>query len=176
MRVTVAPSPTSQSTRLVSGPMVAPESTTVARRMCVFGRTVTSGASVAVTSIQVVAGSRIVAPSSCHRRTVRALRILAASASCTLSLTPRAAAASGAVETPPSAGVASRSSATTSVRYFSPCALAVPTRARCVRSGGRAEDVDARVDLGDGCLVLRRILLLDDALHGRRPASRMMRP
>ena len=27
------------------------------------------------------------------------------------------------------------------------------------------EDVDAGVDLDDGCLVLRRILLLDDALH-----------
>ena len=59
----------------------------------------------------------------------------------------------------------SRSSATTSVRYCSPCAFAVPTSEMCARSGARLEDVDARVDLGDGCLVVGGILLLDDPLH-----------
>lgn len=58
-------SPTSQSSSDVSGPMTAPEATAVARRMCVFGSTVTSGARVAVTSIQGRGGSWIVAPSSC---------------------------------------------------------------------------------------------------------------
>src|SRR5215831_4908984 len=59
VRTTCAPSPTTTSVSVVSGPTSAPAPTVVEPRSCVFGSTVASGSTVTVTSIQVVAGSTI---------------------------------------------------------------------------------------------------------------------
>ncbi len=61
-RSTVAPASTTVSISVVSGPTAAPGPTRVAPRSWVFGSITASRSTAAVTSIQVVAGSRMVTP------------------------------------------------------------------------------------------------------------------
>ena len=141
-----------------------------------FGSTVTSGASVAVTSIHVVAGSRIVAPSSCQRRTVRAL-----SSARGLGQLHAVVDARGRSRHPERSSAATVEARVAQQRHdVGQVLLALRVRGadeREVRAQRRRlEDVDARVDLGDGCLVRGRVLLLDDARDTAPSASRMTRP
>jgi hypothetical protein len=133
VRHTDAPSPTSMSVSVVSGPMTQSAPMVVAPSNWVFGWMTVSWPTVTSVSTQVVAGSRTMAPARISCSTVRRLSSAPNAPSWTLSLTPsvcQTSASTYAADARPRAWA----TATTSVRYFSPWALSVPRPARASRS------------------------------------------
>ena len=132
-RLTLALFPTSVSVSVTSGPMSASAPTEVAPSSWVPGSTVVSWPMVTSTSIHVVSGSTIVTPARMCPSQMRRFSSRPRAASWTRSLTPsvchRSSRTCARTGRP-----AARASATTSVRYFSPCALSVPTAASASRS------------------------------------------
>ena len=138
--------------------------TVVAPCSWVPGSSRTSAASSTWTSTQVVAGSTTVTPARIQPSSTRRFSSAPTSASCTRSLTPSVCQTSSrpcALTRCPAA----RAMATTSVRYFSPCALSVVSSASAARSTRRVERVDAGVDLADRGLLGGGVLQLDHAGH-----------
>src|SRR5665811_351614 len=161
VRMTDAPLPISTSVSVVSGPRTTSSPMVLAPWIWVCGWIVTSRPSVTSASIHVVAGSTTVTPARIQRSTMRRLSSAPSLASWTRSLTPSVCHTSStrcALTRRPSARTIPR----TSVRYFSPCALSVPTWASLAQDHG-VERVQAGVDLGDLQLLGGGVLLLDDA-------------
>src|SRR4051794_33867953 len=133
VRSTSAPSPTTVSTSVVSGPTTAPEATDVVPASWVFRSITASGDSVTVTSTQVVAGSSIDTPDRIQAVFTRSRSSARSPANSARSLQPSVSSESGATNTAtawPTAG----SSVNTSVRYSSPWSLSVDSLPSASRS------------------------------------------
>ncbi len=132
-RVTWAPFPTSVSVSVTSGPITASAPMLVAPSSWVPGSTVVSWPMLTSTSTQVVAGSTMVTPARMCASQTRRLSSRPTAASCTRSLTPSVCQRSPSTWAR-TGWLPARAMAMTSVRYFSPCALSVPTWASASRS------------------------------------------
>ena len=176
MRLTSAPAPTSVSVSVVSGPMVARSPTVVAPSSWVPGRIVTSRTdgdvgvdpggggvddrhALAHPALDDAAVELLAQPGQLDA-VVDALGL------------PQVVDEVGADPCRRPCGRWRR----TSVRYFSPWALSVPTWPSALDEHRGVEGVDAGVDLGDGALLVGGVLLLDDALDASRRSPRRMRP
>ena len=133
--------------RVVSGPMTQSAPIVVAPWIWVPGGMTVSGPIVTSASIHVVAGSMTIAPSRMSRLDGAAVELGAEPSELHRSLTPSVCQTSS---TRWARTVSPRPWAMpmTSVRYFSPCALSVPTSARAWRSSAAVEGIDPAVDLG----------------------------
>ena len=165
MRITLAPSPTWTSVRVVSGPTTASRATVVVPCSWVLGSRRTSSSRVTVASIQVVAGSTTVTPARIQASTVRRLCSAPRAESCTRSLAPfDLPAVFGDDGGDAAAGGAGQGQHVGEVLL----ALGVvggDVGQRVAQHGG-VEGVDAGVDLADVAFGVRGVLVFADAGDG----------
>ena len=141
--MTEASAPTSTLRRVVSGPIVAPVSTTVAPSSWVPGSRVTSEARVTAESIHVVSGSMIVTPSRIQCWVRRRLSSRPRRASWVRSLTPSVCQTSSSTWAP-TGNPSATARPTMSVRYSSPWTLSV---SRLATASARNSASTARMPL-----------------------------